>query len=91
MALLMPDLVLAVAMEFERHGLDNTSDEHAEPVLNRDTRWRIPADINVVPLPPPSREIRPQDLVVLNNRRAGNRGKKKIGNRPPTSNHRESA
>jgi len=75
MALLMPDLVLAVAMEFERIGLGVESDARSEPVLDPDTLWRIPADINVTPLPPPFRKLRPQDIVVLNNRRAGNRGR----------------
>lgn len=75
MALLMPDLVLAVAIEFERYGLGVVSDARPEPVLDPDTVWQIPADINVVPLPPPIRKLRPQDIVVLNNRRAGNRGR----------------
>jgi hypothetical protein len=75
MTLLMPDLVLAVAMEFERLGLGRVSDSRAEPALDPDTLWRIPADINVVPVPPPVRKLRPQDIVILNNRRAGNRGR----------------
>ena len=75
MTLLMPDLVLAVAMEFERFGLGAVSDSRAEPALHPDTLWRIPPDINVVPVPPPARKLRPQDIVVLNNRRAGNRGR----------------
>ncbi len=74
MAFMMPDLVLAVAMEFERCGLAVVSDARAEPALDPDTLWRIPADINVVALPPLIRKLRPQDVVVLNNRRAGNRG-----------------
>jgi hypothetical protein len=75
MALLMPDLVLAVAMEFERLGLGLVSDSRAEPALDPDTLWRIPVDIKVVPVPPPVRKLRPEDIVVLNNRRAGNRGR----------------
>jgi len=47
----------------------------SEPKFDPNTLWRIPPDINVVPLPPPSRNIRPQDLCVLNKRRAGNRGR----------------
>ena len=73
--LLMPDLVVAVAMEFERYGLE--SDARPEPVLDPDTLWRIPADINVVPFPPLIRKLRSQDLIVLNDRRAGNRGRAK--------------
>jgi hypothetical protein len=75
MALLMPDLVLAVALEFEQLGRAKREDPHSEPALDADTHWRIPSDINVAPLPPPSRKIRPQDIKVLNDRRAGNRGR----------------
>lgn len=75
MTLLMPDLVLAVAMEFERLGLGLVPDSRAEPALDPDTLWRIPPDIDVVPVPPPVRKLRSQDIVVLNNRRAGNRGR----------------
>jgi hypothetical protein len=73
-ALLMPDLVIAVAKEFEPYGL-GVSDARPEPAFDPETVWRIPIDINVVPLPPPIRKLRPQDIVVLNNRRAGNRGR----------------
>ena len=62
MAMLMPDLVLAVAMEFERYGL--RSEARPEPAFDLDTLWRIPANINVVPFPPPIRKLGPQDLVV---------------------------
>ena len=75
MAMLMPDLVLAVALEFQRVGLSVVLHARTEPPLDPETLWRIPPDINVAPLPPPPRAIRPQDIVVLNNRRAGNRGK----------------
>lgn len=74
MALLMPDLVLAVAMEFERYGLGLGFDTPRAPVFNPKTLWRIPADMHVASLPPPVRKLRPQDIVVLKNRRAGNRG-----------------
>lgn len=40
------------------------------------TSWRIPEDINVVPVPPPARRIRLEDMRILNARRAGNRGKR---------------
>jgi hypothetical protein len=73
MTLLMPDLILAVAKEFEAYGL-GVSEGRLEPAFDSDTVWRLPADINIVPLPPPIRKLRPQDKVVLNNRRAGNRG-----------------
>ena len=74
MAMLMPDLVLAVALEFEQRGLTHVLRARTEPVLDPETLWRIPADINVVPVPPPVRKIRSQDLAILNARRAGNRG-----------------
>ena len=75
MVLLMPDFVLAVAMEFERQGLAVASSARTEPALDPDTLWRIPADINVVPIRPPTWLLRPQDLDILENRRAGNRGR----------------
>jgi hypothetical protein len=75
MTMLMPGLVLAVAIEFERHGLGIASDVCTVPALDPDTLWRIPPDINVTQLPPPFRKLRPQDIAVLNNRRAGNRGR----------------
>jgi hypothetical protein len=78
MVMLMPDLVLAVALEFERLGLSVVPHARTEPMLDPATLWRIPPDINVVPVPPPSRKIRAQDLIVLAKRRAGNRGKAKV-------------
>jgi hypothetical protein len=74
MTLLMPDLILAVAKEYEVYGL-GVSEARPQPAFDPDTVWRIPADINVVPLPPPIRKLRPRDVVVLNQRRAGNRGR----------------
>jgi hypothetical protein len=83
MAMLLPDLVLAVGIELERLGLSVVPHARAEPTLDPETLWRIPPDINVAPLPPPIRKIRPQDLVVLNNRRAGNRGKANVRKTTP--------
>jgi hypothetical protein len=77
MAMLMPDLVLAVALDFERLGLSVVSHARTEPTLDPQTVWRIPPDINVTLLPLLKRKIRGQDLSVLNRRRAGNRGKAK--------------
>jgi hypothetical protein len=77
MALLMPDLAIAAALDFERLGLSVVPHALEEPTLDPETVWRIPPDINVAPLPPVVRKIRSPDLVVLNNRRAGNRGKAK--------------
>jgi hypothetical protein len=61
-------------MEFERRGLGIATNARTEPALDSDTLWRISPDINVAPFPP-VRKLRPQDIVVLNNRRAGNRGR----------------
>jgi hypothetical protein len=77
--LLMPDFVLAVATEFERRGLANTSNARSDSALDPGTVWRIPDDINVVPFPPPIRKLRKEDIAVLHNRRAGNRGKLRRG------------
>jgi hypothetical protein len=85
MAMLMPDLVLAVALEFERHGLSVVPHARTEPALDPETLWRIPPDINVAPFPLPIRKMRAQDLKVLNNRRAGNRGKAKVRKTTPVS------
>jgi hypothetical protein len=75
MALLMPDLVLAVAIEFERYGLALVSEVRTEPAFDPDTLWHVPTDINVAPFPLPIRKLRRQDVSVLNARRAGNRGR----------------
>ena len=85
MAMLMPDLVLAVALEFERLGLSVVPHPRTEPTLDPETLWRIPADINVAPFPPQIRKIRPQDLEVLRDRRAGNRGKARGRKTTPVS------
>jgi hypothetical protein len=80
MTMLMPDLVSAVALSFERLGLSFVPHGLEEPTLDPESLWRIPPDINVVPIPPPVRKIRLEDRVVLNKRQAGNRGK---GRRSP--------
>jgi hypothetical protein len=73
--LLMPDLVLAVARSFEEFALTKATNR-VDAGLDPETLWRIPEDINVVPVPPPARTIRGEDTRVLNARRAGNRGKR---------------
>jgi hypothetical protein len=74
MALLMPELVISVAMDIEKYGLEFISNVGAKPLFDPETLWRIPADINVAPISLPVRNITVSDLVVLNARRAGNRG-----------------
>src|SRR5260221_13809943 len=83
MTMLMPDLVLAVGLEFERVGLSALPHGRTEPILDPAAVWRIPPDINVVPIPPPIRKIRAEDLVVLNHRRAGSRGKANVTRTTP--------
>jgi hypothetical protein len=75
MALLLPDLVLAVAVELECYGLSETTYARTEPALDPKTVWRIPDDVNVAPFPPLIRKISIQDLAILKDRRAGNRGR----------------
>ena len=83
MTMLMPDLVLAVGLEFERVGLSALPHGRTEPILDPAAVWRIPPNINVVPIPPPIRKIRAEDLVVLNHRRAGSRGKANVTRTTP--------
>lgn len=72
-ALLMPDLVLAVGRSFEEFAL--AIGGRSDAGLDQEALWRIPADINVVPVPAPRRTIRVEDTRILNARRAGNRGR----------------
>lgn len=78
--LLMPDLVLAVARSFEDFALSKVTGR-VDAGVDPETLWRIPDDINVVPVPPPPRTIRVEDMRILDARRAGNRGRR---NRSPT-------
>jgi hypothetical protein len=73
--LLMPDLVLAVGQSFQDFAVTKISGR-PDTGLDTQTLWRIPPDINVVPVPPPARRIRVEDTKILNARRAGNRGKR---------------
>ena len=75
LAMMMPDLVLAVALGFERFGLSQIPHGQTNSTLNPDTLWRIPSDINVMPVAPPARKIRTEDLAVLNPRRAATAAK----------------
>jgi hypothetical protein len=73
--LLMPDFVLAVARSFEDFALTKAT-RRVDAGLAPEKLWRIPDDINVVPVPPPPRTIRIEDSRILNARRAGNRGRR---------------
>jgi hypothetical protein len=77
-ALMMPELILAVGRTYQDHGLDHVPFARSEPMFDPETIWRIPAEINVAAIAPPRREIRPEDSVILNDRRAGNRGRRDI-------------
>lgn len=72
--LLMPDFVLAAGRSFEEFAL--TISGRPDAGLDPATLWRIPEDINVTPVLPPPRNIRPIDKLILNARRAGNRGRR---------------
>lgn len=76
-ALLMPEFVIAVALSLQEYGLSHLAEGSDEPMLNRETLWRIPADINVTPVQPPERHLNKEELAVLSERRAGNRGRKR--------------
>jgi hypothetical protein len=74
MAMLLPELAIAVAMTIEKYGLESIPYGRMKPLFNPESLWRIPLDINVAPLTLPIRMITKRDLAVLNARRAGNRG-----------------
>jgi hypothetical protein len=61
----------ARALTIEKYGLEFT---YSRPLFDAQSLWRIPAGINVAPIPLPVRKIIISDVVVLNARRAGNRG-----------------
>ena len=72
--MLLPELVLSVAMSIENYGLGFMPNGRKEPLFDPETLWRIPSDVNLDPIDPPTRKITKTDLAVLNARRAGNRG-----------------
>ena len=74
---LVPDLVLGVALTYQTYGLSRTAKGGAEPMLDPKTVWRIPSDINIDSVPPPTRRLLSEEIIVLNARRAGNRGRAK--------------
>ena len=83
MVLLIPDLVLAVGRGFEEFAL--TRSGRPDAGLDPATLWRVPEDVNVAPVPPPIRTIRPVDKLILNARRAGNRGTRNTAHGDPLS------
>jgi len=76
-AMMMPDFVIAAALWWQTYGLSFIPQSRRQPILDPEMVWRISQDINAIPIAPPKRIIRPQDIRVLNKRRAGNRGRSK--------------
>jgi len=83
MAWLIPDLVLAIGLDLERRGLDVIPHARTEPTFDPTTLWQTPPDINVIAYPAPIRPISTKQIVILNSRRAGNRGKAKESQTTP--------
>jgi hypothetical protein len=71
---LVPDLILGVALTYRKYGLDRIAKGGTELMLDPETVWRIPENINVEPVEPPIRKILTDEIAVLNTRRAGNHG-----------------
>ena len=76
-AMLLPELVIAVAMSIERYGLEYLGHGQIDPLFSPKTLWRIPPDSNVEPVEFPARKVSKEHLAFLNARRAGNRGVKR--------------
>jgi hypothetical protein len=57
----------------------------SEPMFDLETLWRIPEHIGVEPIHPLVREIIPDEIAVLNFRRAGNRGRRNSSETTPVS------
>jgi hypothetical protein len=74
--MMMPDFVLSLALSLQEYGLNNIPQSREEPMLDPQTVWRIPSDVNVVAVPPPVRKIDSHAIAILNARRAGNQGKR---------------
>jgi hypothetical protein len=72
---LVPELVIGVALYYQEYGLDCASMGGAEPMFDPETLWRIPENVGIEQVLPPPREILPDEVTILNTRRAGNRGR----------------
>lgn len=87
-ACVVPDLVLGLGLTYQEYGLNSTPKGGGGPMLDPATVWRVPSDINIEPVAPPARPILTSEIVVLNARRAGNRGranKRKLPERDETT------
>jgi len=70
-ACLVPDLIIGIGLTYEKYGLSRAAEGGKESMLDPQTVWRIPLDINIEPAPPPPRSILSEEIVNLNARRAG--------------------
>jgi hypothetical protein len=77
LAIMLPELVLSLGLYFQDYGLRQIPYAREEPLLDAETLWRIPADMNVTPIPPPIRKLDEKARAALRDRRAGNRGKRR--------------
>jgi hypothetical protein len=85
MVCMVPDVILGVALTYEKYGLNSIAKGGTEPMLDPATVWRIPENINVEPVEPPVRKILTDEIAILNARRAGNRGVANASETTPVS------
>jgi hypothetical protein len=83
--MMMPDFVLSLALSLQEYGLSSIPQSREQPMLDPETLWRIPRDMNVVPVPPPVRKVSNDGIAILNARRAGNRGRANASKTPPVT------
>jgi hypothetical protein len=74
---LIPDLVVGVALTFEKYGLEAPVHGSEGALFDPATLWRLPENIGPPSVPPPNRTVARDDIKILNNRRAGHRGRRK--------------
>ncbi len=72
---LVPELIIGVGLHYQQYGLNSMAKGGTEPMFDPETLWRIPENIGIEPVLPPRREILPVEILILNARRAGNRGR----------------
>jgi hypothetical protein len=72
--MLMPDFVLSLALWLQEYGLKSIPQSREQPMLDPETLWRVPPDINVVAIPPPARKIDSDSIAVLNAHHGGGAG-----------------
>ena len=82
---LVPELVIGVGLHYQQYGLKCVSVGGAELMLDAETLWRIPEGIGIEPVLPLVRQILPDEILILNGRRAGNRGRANLLETTPVS------